>query len=165
MTLAIVVSDTSPIRALGHLGLIELLRDLFEEVLIPPAVESELRDPAWELKVVDVRQFSFIRIQAPSDQSLVDRFLSELDAGESEALALALEVGAELVLIDEAAGRAVVSQLGLTPVGVLGSLAKAKQKGLLGPIAPLLDRLQNELRFFVSPGLRSDILRSVGELP
>jgi predicted nucleic acid-binding protein len=163
--MSIVVSDTSPIRAFGHLGLIDLLCELYEEVLIPPAVDAELRDPAWELETVDVRAFSFIRIQAPADREQVDRFRTFLDAGESEALALALEVHAGLVLIDEAAGRAAVSQLGFVPVGVLGSLARAKEKGLLGAIAPLIDRLQNEIRFFVSPKLRTAVLQSVGELP
>jgi hypothetical protein len=69
VTLAVVVSDTSPIRALAHLGLVELLRDLFGDVLVPPAVETELRASSAGLLVVDLGQFPFIRVQAPLDQA------------------------------------------------------------------------------------------------
>jgi predicted nucleic acid-binding protein len=66
-------------------------------------------------------------------------------------------------LIDESAGRAAVKRLGLVPVGVLGTLLKAKQRGYIDSLAPLIDRLQNELRFFISPKVRSEVLRLAGE--
>jgi predicted nucleic acid-binding protein len=67
LNVAIVVSDTSPIRALAHLGLMELLLELFSEVLIPPAVESELRNAVPGMVSVAVAEFPFIRVQAPTD--------------------------------------------------------------------------------------------------
>ena len=90
--MAVVVSDTSPIRALTHLGLLELLRDLFGQILVPPAVEAELKSPPSGLPAADVARLLFVHVQAPRDRSRVDYFLQSLDPGESEALALALEV-------------------------------------------------------------------------
>jgi uncharacterized protein len=163
VTLAVVVSDTSPIRALAHLGLVELLRDLFGDVLVPPAVESELRASPAGLPVVDLGQFPFIHVQAPLDQAKVQQFLQSLDPGESQALALALEVQADAILMDEAAGRAMAKQLGLQPVRVLGLLLRGKQRGLIASVVPLVDRLEAELGFFLSAAVRAEALRLAGE--
>jgi uncharacterized protein len=165
LTVPIVVSDTSPIRALVHLELMDLLPALYSEVLIPPAVARELENPASGMGIVDVLAYPFLQIRGPSDRAEVGRFLRMLDPGESEALALALEVSATVILIDEAKGRDVARRIGLVPVGVLGTLVRAKRRGLIGAIEPLIDRLQDELRFFVSSKLRADVLRDAGELP
>jgi len=110
-----------------------------------------------------VNEFPFIRIESVKNVSLVKQFLSTLDLGESEALALALEIHADTVLIDEAAGRAMAVQMGLKPTGVLGVLVRAKKKGLIGRLEPLMDQLQNELGFYISAKLRAEILRLSGE--
>ncbi len=161
--MAIVVSDASPIIALAQLKHLELLRDLFSEVLIPPAVEAELTQGQTGLPIIDVSQLPFVRIQAPQDQGRVGQLRMRLDPGESEALALALEVQADLVLIDEELGRTVAKELGLTPLGTLGMLVEAKRRGAIARITPLLDRLENELSFFMSREIRAEILRLASE--
>jgi len=161
--LAVVVSDTSPIRALAHLASLDLLRHLFGEVLIPPAVARELGRSLSGPGTVDVLKLGYIRVETPQDQRRVQEFGRKLDPGEAEALALALEVHAEAILIDEAAGRAMAKQLGLRVVGVLGTLVRAKQRGLIASIRPLLDRLQNEFGFYISASVRAEVLRLVGE--
>jgi predicted nucleic acid-binding protein len=159
----IVVSDTSPIRALAHLNRVDLLPALFDQVLVPPAVDWELRSPPGDLPIVDVRQLAFARIRAPGDQQKVEELRRELDPGESEALALALETGVETILIDEAAGRAMAKRLGLSPIGVLGLLLRGKQRGLVTLVAPLLEQLEQDLGFFISKSLRAEVLRLAGE--
>ena len=159
----IVVSDTSPIRALWHLGLMTLLRDLFGEVFVPPAVVAELSDSPSRLPAISVEGFDFLRIQAPRDRSRVMQLASTLDAGESEALALAVEIGAGAVLIDERAGRARALKLGLQPLGLLGILARAKANGQIQAIGPLVRTLQGETAFFVSDALLREVLREAGE--
>ena len=89
--------------------------------------------------------------------------LESLDPGESEALVLALELGTMAILIDEAAGRAMAKRVGLLPIGVLGTLVRAKQRGLIDTVAPRIDRLQRELGFLISASLRAQILKSAGE--
>ena len=97
--MAIVVSDTSPLRALAHVGRLDLLGAIYGEVLVPPAVADELQDLASGFPPLAVASIPAVRVQAPSDPALVARFLRELDWGESEALALAIEVGAMIILM------------------------------------------------------------------
>jgi predicted nucleic acid-binding protein len=112
LIVAVVVSDTSPLRALAQLGLLDLLQVLFGQVLVPPAVAQELRHPPGGLPVIDIAQVDFVLLQAPQNQIQVQQLLQSLDPGEAEALALAVEVQADAVLIDEAAGRIAAAQLG-----------------------------------------------------
>jgi len=67
LRLAVVVSDTSPIIALAHLRRLDLLRQLFGEVLIPPAVVAELRKPAWQGMADEALKVDYISIREPAD--------------------------------------------------------------------------------------------------
>jgi uncharacterized protein len=160
---SIVVSDTSPIRALVHLGHVAVLRDLFGNVLIPPAVVAELEQPRSRLTPIRLANIPFLHIQSPGDCAVVESLLASLGPGESEAIALALEVRANAVLLDESAGRAAAIQRGLLPVGALGVLLRAKQRGLVGPLQPLLNRLESELNFYIAAPVRREVLRKAGE--
>lgn len=161
--MAVVVSDTSPIRALAHLGHLDLLQELFSEILIPPAVEWELRHPPKTMTAVYVERLPYVRIESPHDRGRVDELLRELDPGESEALALAIEIKAAAVLIDETAGRACAFRFGLPVIGTLGILLRSKEKGLIDAIRPLLDQLQEDLGFFISSEVREQVLRRAFE--
>jgi predicted nucleic acid-binding protein len=157
---ALVVSDTSPIRALVHLGLQGVLAQLFGRVLIPPAVLAEL---AASVEGFQLQLVPALELREPTNTRSVEMFRKTLDPGESEALALALEIHAEAVLIDEADGRAAARTAGLQPVGVLGVLLRSKERGLCGSVKPLMDSLVVELDFFISQELRRDILQRAGE--
>jgi uncharacterized protein len=161
--LPIVVSDTSPIRALAHLDLLAVLETLFDQIVVPPAVDTELLHPPVGLPQVNVRKLVFVEIQTPGNLDQVLKLMATLDPGESEALALALELKTSAILIDEAAGREMARRLGLLPIGVLGTLVRAKQRGLISSVGALADRLKSELGFFISTPLRDEILRIAGE--
>jgi predicted nucleic acid-binding protein len=163
LNLAIVVSDTSPIRALAYLELLSLLKELFERVFVPPAVDDELLHPPVGLPIVDVRTLDFAHIQAPRDLPRIQQLLEKLDPGEAEALVLGLEIGVSAVLIDETAGRVMAKRLGLVPIGVLGLLVRAKQRGLVDAVGPLVDQLERDLGFFISKSLRAEIVHLAGE--
>jgi predicted nucleic acid-binding protein len=109
----IVVSDTSPIRALHFLGLLPILGRLYGQVVVPTAVQKELFLARALLKRVDVSQCDFVEVRAPSDPPQVNEFLQSLHRGESEALALALELHADALLIDELAGRQIAKEIGV----------------------------------------------------
>lgn len=87
----------------------------------------------------------------------------ELDHGEAVALALAVELQADVVLIDERRARAVASRLGLNVVGVLGVLVEAKHKALVPLLKPVLDDLITRAGFWVSSRLYERVLQAVGE--
>ncbi len=159
----IVVSDTSHLRALEFVDHLELLSQLFQEVIIPPAVADELREPARRFRAVDVARFPFLRVVVPQSLGEVNRLLSALDRGESEALVLAGELRADAVLIDEADGRRVALEMGLVPIGTLGILVRAKQEKLIVEVQPIMERLIHDLGFFISDELFDAVLEQAGE--
>lgn len=161
--MAVVVSDTSPVRALQHLGLAHLLRDLFGTVLIPPAVAAELTDPAAGVPPIDPLTLPAVRVQAPTDADLLADLMARLDPGEAEALCLAVEVRASAVLIDESAVRKHAARLGLAPLGALGVLVRAKDAGLIERIGPLIAELERGINFHISDSLRAIVLKRAGE--
>jgi predicted nucleic acid-binding protein len=124
-----VVSDTSPINYLCLIEAIEVLPALFSEVLIPPSVLNELRHPRVPKAVADWLNAlpPWIRQQAP----MALRPGLKLDAGETEAISLALELNLHAVLIDEADGRQAAEDCGLKAVGTLSILITAEAHGLL----------------------------------
>ncbi len=160
----IVVADTSVILNLALVGQEELLAVLFREVFVPPAVESEFgRLAKSEGRFAGLRLPGWVRIREPvAIPAAVARHL-ELDPGETEALALALEIRADGVLIDESAGRVVAFALGLTPIGVLGILVRAKRHGQLAAVGPVVEALLERAKFRAAPELVREVLRLAGE--
>jgi predicted nucleic acid-binding protein len=99
----VVVADTSPINYLILIAQIDLLKHLYKRILIPPAVLTELKHPVAPKPVRDWAQNApeWVEVLSPKSRLI----LAQLDLGESEAIALATEVHAEVVLIDEQVGR------------------------------------------------------------
>ncbi len=159
----VVVSDTSPVRCLVHLKRLDLLATLFGKVLIPPEVVEELADPKGAFAPIDARSLGSLTIQAPHNLEWVQSHFAALHRGETAALALAVEVNAAAILIDDAAGRAAAQRAGIQPVGLIGVLIRAKQRNLIEAVKPLLNRLVTELNFFVSAELRMASLEKVNE--
>ena len=152
----IVVSDTSPITALLTIGQVDLLRELFADVLIPPAVRTELLRthlalPPW-LRVVGVH-----------DMEHVGRLRDSLDEGESEAIVLAEETHADLLLVDERKGRRIATAEGLRVIGLLGVVLLAKQRGLIPSAGPILHRLADEAGMYLAANVLRTALESVDE--
>lgn len=160
----IVVADTSVVLNLCLLGQAPLLPLLFGAVHAPPEVVVEF----LRLSKVDAR---FAGLEFPKSIVIASPLMMDhawadspvLHAGEIAALSLALELRADLVLMDEAEGRATAAALNLTPMGLLGILVQARRRSLIPAVAPLLDRLDQEARFWMAPSLRAAILRAAGE--
>lgn len=153
----IVVSDTSCVTNLLAIGEAALLRELFGEVIIPSAVARELRAAHTALP-------DFIREQSAQNaaraQALAD---NPLDEGEAEAIVLAEELHADYLLMDEAAGRAVAIRCGLRVIGLLGLLLRAKDRGMIPAVAPLLHTLEREAGFWMTADLKRRVLEHAGE--
>ena len=160
------VSNTSPISNLAWIGRLNLLREQFQEVWIPKAVETELQnlpDAAARKAVDDARHQGWLKSRAASDAALVSILMVELHPGEAEAIALALEMKVDHLLIDEREGRTLARQLGLPLTGVLGVLLRAKKKGRIKAVKPEIDALKSKARFFISTALETAILTKAGE--
>ena len=160
----IIVSNTSPISNLIIIGEIYLLQQIYPKVLIPPAVHSELtRLPTLQPTMISLLDAGWLEIQAPTNPQLLYTLNQTLDPGEAEAIALAVELRADRLLIDERLGRNVAASYGLKLRGLLGILISAKQQGLIPVLKPILDRLINQAGFRVSQALYDRTLQEVGE--
>ena len=161
----IIVSDTSPINILAAINHLHLLHQLYGTVLIPEAVYRELTDPNFPVAgATEVQTFEWIQTRAVSDRMLVEALSNELDIGEAEAIALAVESQADQVLIDERRGRLVAAKLNLRYTGILGILVEAKSQGLIAEVKPLLDALISEGGFWIAEPLRNSVLHLVNEI-
>jgi predicted nucleic acid-binding protein len=143
------------------LGRLDLLRDLFKEILIPDAVRSEFLATEDALRRVALDGAPWIKPVALENPQRVLVYTG-LDQGEAEVLALAEERGARLVIIDERKGRRFAKRLGLAVTGTLGLLLLAKQEGLISAVAPLLDELQ-QAGLYLDPSLLERAVQLAGE--
>jgi predicted nucleic acid-binding protein len=160
----IVVSDTSPINNLAAINQLHLLQQLYGTVIIPEAVYQELTDPSFPVAgATEVQTFDWIQTRAVSDRAIVEALSNELDIGEAEAIALAVEIQADQVLMDERRGRLVASRLNLRYIGILGVLVEAKSQSLISEVKPLLDDLIDQAGFWIAAPLYSSILQLVDE--
>lgn len=160
----IVISDASPLVSLARIDRLSLLRELYAEITIPPAVRTEVVvQGAGEPGAQEVKGADWIEVCQVGNPDLVRALRQELDAGEAEAIALAKELGAEFVLMDERLGREVAAHLGVRCVGTLGVLTEAKGRDLLDAVKPLLDRLVEEADFRISEGLYRTVLTEAGQ--
>lgn len=160
----IIVSDTSPINNLAAINHLHLLHQLYGTVLIPEAVYRELTDPNFPVAgATEVQTLDWIKTCAVSDRLLVEALSNELDIGEAEAIALAVEISADQMLIDERQGRLVASRFNLRFTGLLGILIEAKSRGLITEVKPVLDALVNEAGFWIAEPLYKKILQTVNE--
>jgi uncharacterized protein len=163
----IVISDTSAITNLAAIQQLHLLSQLYERVIIPEAVYRELADINPPVPgTLEVQSVSWLEVRQVNSRITVKRLQSEvrLDLGESEAIALALELSAELLLIDERRGRAEADRLGLRITGLLGILVEAKRRNLVVVVKPLMDALIATSEFRISSALYERILEMVDEV-
>jgi predicted nucleic acid-binding protein len=157
----LVVSDTSPITNLLQVGRLNLLQYTFGQVVMPQTVYDELCELPHQKLAIDGE--TWLTVQSSHQLDFVAMLKEELDAGEAEAIALALEIKADYLIIDERKGRNKAEALGLRIVGLLGVLVQAKQAGHLMAVEPVLNELRNEAGFRIHPMLHRRILEIAGE--
>lgn len=113
--------------------------------------------------VEDIKSASWIETASVSNNEFVLALQRELDAGESEAIVLALEKKADFLLIDERLGREVAQYFGVHCVGLLGILTEAKHRGEIDAVKPILDLLRGRAAYRISIELYQRVLHEVGE--
>ncbi len=162
--MSLVVSDTSPLTNLAAIGRLDLLHSLFGSLQIPEAVWLELNagGRSWPGRN-EVSDADWIVRHEPVDLALLTALSRDLDGGEAASIALALELSAELLLIDELDGRHQARRQGLTTMGVAGVLLLAKRRGLIDAVRPLLDDLRLRAHFWLSQSVYWQVLADAGE--
>lgn len=161
-----IVSNTSPLLNLAIINQLVLLQQQFIQVLIPPAVLTELKpesDLPGAQAIREALQARWLCTAELQDIHLARALGLELDQGEAEAITLALELGARQVLMDEHDGRNKAKSLGLQPIGVLGVLLRAKHDGNLDSVKAAMQALRYKAGFFIAQALFLEVLAQAGE--
>lgn len=157
-----VIVDTFPLQYLHQLGLLDLLPFFYGGIIVPEAVVREIAvGRSLGVFLPDLAAFPWIEVRQIAGIAVLP-LVSDLGAGETEVLALALESERPLVVLDDFLARRLAQRHGLAMTGTLGLLLKGKQVGRIDRMEPLLDRLE-ELRFRLDPETRASVLRQASE--
>ena len=142
-----VISNTTPIISLLKIDKLEIFKDLYGEIIIPEEVFNEIEAGKHKEFYKDLTKIKWIKIKKIKDNDALSYFL-DLDKGEAEAIVLAKEQKADLIILDESLGRFHAKHTGLKVTGTIGLLLKAKQQGLIPEIKPLLLELKSKNVWF-----------------
>ena len=146
----IIVSDSSPLICFAILGMLDVLNDIMEEIMVPTAVYEEISVPK-KPHSEEIKLFLKDRVIPVENKVAVKLLEKEVDPGEAEAVVLAIEKRISDILIDDPKGRKAARTHGVLPVGTIGVLLQAKETGKIRQIKPLLDKLiKNKIRIGVS---------------
>ena len=161
-----VVSNTSPLSNLAIIGRLDLLRERYGTVLIPPAVQRELAALSHVIGKAHIETAlgeGWLKTEALPAGAGAISLPCELDPGEAEAIRLCQHLPADKVILDDTLARAAARSLGLKFTGLLGELVFAKLAGRVGTVKAEIERLRAEARFFVSAEVEAVILAQAGE--
>ena len=147
-----IISDTSCIILLDKIGELDILRKLFGTIITTSEVAEEFGQPLP----------SWFQIRQPKDKNYQLLIESFVDEGEASAIALALESGNGLLIIDDRKGRKLARQLGLSIIGTIGIIVDAKLAGIIPSVKPVLVKIRTT-NFRITETLELLILRKAGE--
>ncbi len=135
-----IVSNTTPIITLLTISKLELLQQIYGEIIIPKGVYEEIEQGKDKPFYTDLSKFEWIIIKSIKDREPI-KYLTDLDKGEAEVIVLANELQADLVIIDERLGREFAEYFNLKVTGTIGVLLKAKELGFIEEIKPLINQM------------------------
>ncbi len=155
-----VVVNTTPLIALADVGQLDLLHQLYGEIMIPDAVLEEAKSEPAKSMIKNADWIKKVSITHPERKSL---FSARLHSGEVEVMILADERKADLMIMDDNTAKKTAKFLGFNVTGTLGILVKAKQTGLIEKITPVLNQL-TEAGFFIDRRTKDLVLQKANEL-
>jgi predicted nucleic acid-binding protein len=155
-----IIANATPLIYLHRIGKVELLHELFDQVSIPEEVARELR--MGHRGEPTIPELAWIDVTPVQNQSTVDVLTQDLDRGEVEVLALALERAAAQVIIDDALARTTAALLHIPCIGTLGVLITSKTRRLIPTVKEPLDAMITA-GLWIAPDLYDEVLRKIGE--
>lgn len=147
-----IIADTSCFIILTKIGALELLHQVYGQVVTTPDIAVEYGEPLPE----------WVAVVAVNDQTRQQLLEMQIDKGESSAIALALETPDCTIILDDYKARKIAERLGLNLTGTIGVIIKAKLRGVIPSVKPLLDQIK-QTNFRLSPELESLALKAAGE--
>jgi len=155
------VSNTTPIISLSAIGKVEILRDLFQEIIIPEAVYEEIKaKKGYGYNAVD---YAFVKVQSVQAKNHELLLSSRLDLGEAETIVLADEIRASNVIIDENLGYMIAKEYNLNVIRTLSILLKAKEEKIIPELKPLIEQMILKGRWY-SKRVYHSFLKKAGEI-
>lgn len=154
------VSDSTPLIAFARIGRLQLLREIVDRLEVPEAVWEELVGARERSGAVEILRADWIVVRAVLN--VPPTLLVTLDRGESEVIALAEQLRAEEVLLDERAARALALSRGLRVTGTIGLLVRAKERRLIPEVRPVAEEMRRRgIRY--GERFLAEVFRLVGE--
>jgi predicted nucleic acid-binding protein len=161
------ICDSSTLIHLAKIKRLHLLRDFHKDIFIAPAVWREVvqegREWPGSSEVEQGRQAGWIEVVEPANRPLIHFLQKDLHDGESETIALAIELNPDVVFLDESEARRTARVYGLNITGVIGILIRAKREGRITSLREELNRLRNEAGFFIGNDVYKKALQASGE--
>ncbi len=154
-----IISNTTPLINFSAICRLDILEKLFGKICIPSAVEKELFVKGENYpNISELRKANFIETLEAGNILFCNALKRDLDDGEAEAIALALEKNGQLLLMDEISGREIAESYSLRFTGTIGCIVEAKKIGIIASVKPLLDEIRIKARFWINPKLYERIL-------
>ncbi|MCU0370209.1 MAG: DUF3368 domain-containing protein [Bacteroidales bacterium] len=147
-----VIADTSCLIALTNINALDILKNLYEEVIVSEEIAIEFGEPLpqW-IKVETVKNLKYLQLL----ENLLDR-------GEASAIAIALDLENVLLIMDDLKARKIAGKLGFKITGTLGILIKARESGLIMHVKPYLEQLKTK-GFRISDTIEDELLKLCDE--
>ena len=158
-----VVCNATPLINFAAINRLDILQEIFAKVLIPQAVyqETTVSSFIWSQFIVQAVTCGWLEIHTVAK---IDPIISiELDNGEREAIALALQTGVHKILLDEREARQFAKNMELKLIGTLGILLLAKEQQIIDQVKPLLDDMIYIAQYWVNTKLYEQVLKQAGE--
>jgi predicted nucleic acid-binding protein len=160
-----IIADAGPIIAFARIGRLALLQEVVGELIVPEAVYEELVVKGGDRPgAAEIQRGKGVRRQALRHRQALTQLPRSLAQGECEAILLAEEEGATL-LVDERKAREAAEQRGIEVVGSLWVLKEAKQRGMILAVRPILEELLSIGYWFHPERVIRPFLEAMGELP
>jgi len=157
------ISNSSPVIHLAKIGRLNLLHEFYGIIAVPTAVYEEcVTDGAEREEISAIRNADWLHVYSVTNQNMVRLLMSELDKGESEAIVLALEKGAGLILLDDAEARAKARIYHLNITGIIGILLRAKHEGKIESFRETIKELISS-GFWIDERSQKRFLNEAGE--
>jgi uncharacterized protein len=159
-----VICNATPLINFAAINRLDILEAVFGKVIIPNAVYDETTELSFPSAKIIIEATKFDWLMVYNFPLTISNFPPELDAGEREVIALAIKSNIFKVLLDEKKARQVSLDIGLQVIGTIGTLLLAKDKQVITKVAPLLDAMINDARYWVSKSLYQDVIQRADEL-
>lgn len=158
-----IVSNSTPLIALEKIGKLDLLKSIYGEITIPYAVYEEV---ILESKLKDsndfIKESGFINIMQIKNEEAKKLFVTSLHKGEVEVMILAMEIGADICIIDDLLARKYAKYYNLNITGTIGVILKAKELSIISQVTPIINALIDS-GIYIDTKLYNKVLQISGE--